>query len=80
MAAKSADNGFFLVRWIRAAVQFIGEVKAELVKVAWPTRDEVVASTWVVLAAVTVVALWIFVADKLASLLMTTLMGVFGGA
>jgi len=78
MAAKAAaGNEFFLIKWIRAAVQFIGEVKAELVKVAWPTRDEVVASTWVVLAAVLVVAIWIFAADKLASVLMSLLMGIF---
>ena len=77
VAKAAADKGFFLIRWIRAAVQFIGEVKAELVKVAWPTRDEVVASTWVVLAAVLVVAIWIFAADKLASVLMSVLMGIF---
>jgi preprotein translocase subunit SecE len=78
MAAKaSAEGGFFLVRWIRAAVQFLGEVRAELVKVAWPSRDEIVASTWVVLAAVLVVAIWIFAADKVATLMMSVLMGIF---
>ncbi len=78
MAVKAAAaKELFLIRWIKGAVQFIGEVKAELVKVAWPTRDEVVASTWVVLAAVILVAIWIFAADKMASIMMSVLMGVF---
>lgn len=78
MAVKAAAvKELFLIRWIKAAVQFVGEVKAELVKVAWPTRDEVVASTWVVLAAVIIVAIWIFAADKMASIMMSVLMGVF---
>ena len=46
-------------------------------KVAWPSRDEIVASTWVVLAAVLVVAIWIFAADKVATLMMSVLMGIF---
>jgi preprotein translocase subunit SecE len=78
MAVKAAaEKELFLVRWIKAAIRFIGEVKAELVKVAWPTRDEIIASTWVVLAAVTIVAIWIFAADKIASVLMSILMGIF---
>lgn len=67
----------FIIRWIKSGIEFIGEVKVELVKVAWPTKDEVVASTWVVLAAVLVVAVWIFAADKIASVMMSVLMGIF---
>jgi preprotein translocase subunit SecE len=36
------------------AKQFVREVRAELRKVAWPTRDEVVNSTIIVLVAVIV--------------------------
>jgi preprotein translocase subunit SecE len=78
MAAKAAAaEGLFIIRWIKSGIEFIGEVKVELVKVAWPTKDEVVASTWVVLAAVLVVAVWIFAADKIASVMMSVLMGIF---
>ncbi len=75
MAAKTADGGKlgFLSRWTRLAVEFLGEVKAELVKVAWPTREEAIASTWVILIAVVVVAAWIFLADTISSQTMSFL-------
>ncbi len=75
MTAKAADGGklSFLSRWAGLAVEFLGEVKAELVKVAWPTKEETVASTWVILAAVAVVAVWIFLADTVSSQTMTFL-------
>ena len=47
--------------------QFFGEVKAELRKVAWPTRKEVINSTIVVLIAVTVMTSLIFGFDYLSS-------------
>ena len=43
--------------------QFLSEVRAELKKVAWPTRPEVVNSTLVVLVAVTVMTSLIFAFD-----------------
>ena len=43
--------------------QFLTEVRGELKKVAWPTRDEVLNSTLVVLVAVTVMASLIFAID-----------------
>lgn len=66
------------VRWWKAAVEFIGEVKAELTKVAWPSRDEAVSSTWVVLAAVAVVAAWIFIVDKATAMVMAGLIRLLG--
>ncbi|OPL19916.1 MAG: hypothetical protein AVO35_00195 [Candidatus Aegiribacteria sp. MLS_C] len=76
MASRKNGEGNFIVRGIRAAVQFLGEVKAELTKVAWPTKPEVVASTWVVLFAVVVTAVWIFAADQFSSLLINGLIGL----
>jgi preprotein translocase subunit SecE len=79
MAAKAAGNGRanFLSRWVGLGIEFFGEVKAEMVKVAWPTRDETVASTWVILAAVAVVAVWIFIADTTSSQTMAFLIRAF---
>jgi preprotein translocase subunit SecE len=45
------------------AKQFVREVRAELRKVAWPTKDEVVNSTIIVLVAVIVMGTLIFVMD-----------------
>jgi preprotein translocase subunit SecE len=43
--------------------QFFSEVRAELRKVAWPTKSEVVNSTIIVLIAVVVMTTLIFCAD-----------------
>jgi preprotein translocase subunit SecE len=47
--------------------QYLGEVKGELRKVAWPTRKEVINSTIIVLIAVTVMTSLIFGYDYAAS-------------
>jgi len=78
MAAKAAKSENLLLRWWQAAVVFLGEVKAELLKVAWPSRNETISSTWVVIGAVVVVALWIFVIDKLTAMMMAGLVRLFG--
>jgi len=59
-------------------VEFLGEVRAELTKVAWPSRDEAVSSTWVVIGAVVVVAVWIFVIDKITAMTMAGLVRLLG--
>ena len=43
--------------------QFLKEVRAELKKVAWPTRGEVATYTVVVLVSVTFVTLYVFGLD-----------------
>ncbi len=69
-------HGNFLARAFRAVVQFVVEVKAELLKVAWPTRQEIVSSTWVVIVTVMLVSVWIFAADTLSNLVMGALIGI----
>lgn len=78
MAAKAAKDASLPVRWWRIAVNFLGEVRAELTKVVWPSRDEAVSSTWVVIGAVTVVAAWIFIIDKITAITMTGLIKLLG--
>lgn len=56
--------------------QFVKEVSAELQKVAWPTRQEVVAYSLVVLVSVTVIAALIFVMDFFFTKAVLTLFGV----
>lgn len=43
--------------------QFFAEVKAEFKKVVFPTREELIGSTWVVIIAVVVVSLYLGVVD-----------------
>jgi preprotein translocase subunit SecE len=56
--------------------QFLREVIAELQKVAWPTRQEVVSYSVVVLVSVVVIAALIFVMDLLFTKAVLALFGV----
>ena len=55
---------------IRKISQFVKDVKLEMNKVTWPTRDELTASTTIVLVVSLVLAVFIFVADFLLSRIM----------
>jgi preprotein translocase subunit SecE len=56
--------------------QFVREVVAELQKVAWPTRQEVVAYSIVVLVSVVVIAALIFGMDYVFTKAVLALFGV----
>ena len=53
---------------------FIKESKAELEKVTWPTRQELAMNTVVVLIAVVLVAVSIWIADTVFSILIRTIL------
>jgi preprotein translocase subunit SecE len=53
--------------------QFLTEVRAEMKKVTWPTRDEVVSYTLVVLATVVIMGGLVYFAD----ILFTKLVEIF---
>ncbi len=73
MARRQTRDGNFIVRGIKTAIKFLGEVKAELTKVTWPTKEEVISSTWVVLFAVGITAVWVFAADQTSAILINGL-------
>ena len=73
MTKSKSSDGNLVVRGIKTVFRFIGEVKAELIKVTWPTKDEVIASTWVVLFAVAITSVWIFAADRTSAILINGL-------
>ena len=52
---------------IDRAKQFLGEAKQELKKVTWPTRPQVVQSTWIVLLVTFVLAIFLGLVDLLIS-------------
>ena len=52
---------------------FLREVKQELSKVSWSTREELIGSTGVVITITSLTALFIFVVDFLLSRLLTLL-------
>ncbi|MDP6118709.1 MAG: preprotein translocase subunit SecE [Planctomycetota bacterium] len=54
-------------------VDYLIETETEMRKVNWPTKDEVVASTGVVIACVVVLSLYIFVNDLAVGFLLEKL-------
>ena len=58
---------------IAKPVNFLKEVKAELGKVAWSTREELISSTMVVIAVTVLLAIFIGVLDLVLSKLVSVL-------
>ena len=52
----------------------LGEVRSEMLKVTWPTRDELANSTSVVLTVSTAMAIFIFFADAVLSFVMNQIL------
>ncbi len=73
MASRQTRDGNFIVRGIKTAIRFLIEVKAELTKVTWPTKEEVISSTWVVLFGVGITAVWVFAADQASAIMINGL-------
>jgi preprotein translocase subunit SecE len=55
--------------------RFLSETRAELRKVTWPTRDELIASTKIVIIATLVVTVFIGVIDQILTLIIRRLLG-----
>jgi preprotein translocase subunit SecE len=51
------------VEWWKQAVGFFGEVRSEIQKCSFPSRDEVVGTTVVVIVTSIVFALFLWIAD-----------------
>ena len=59
---------------LQKAKNFVFEVRAEMQKVTWPTREELVGSTAVVLMTMLILSTFIGVADFFMSLLLRVLL------
>jgi preprotein translocase subunit SecE len=66
------------MNWWTKAKEFLSEVRAEMRKVSFPTRDEVVATTIVVLITSFVFAVFLFAADRLIIWGYQNIVQVFG--
>jgi preprotein translocase subunit SecE len=67
IVAALAGLAFWLVKsgWWAKAQEFLGEVRSELKKVSFPAREEVVATTVVVIVTSVVFAIFLWLADML---------------
>ncbi|KAF0677255.1 preprotein translocase subunit SecE [Profundibacterium mesophilum] len=68
MAAKSRTN----------PLQFIQQVRAEVAKVVWPTRREVILTTAMVFVMATITAIFFFFVDLIIRTGLQALLGMFG--
>lgn len=59
----------------KKVTDFFAEVKVEMKKVTWPTREELVESTKLVIVASIVVTLFIGVVDNILSAIIRLLLG-----
>jgi len=55
--------------------KFLKETRAEMRKVTWPTRDELIGSTKIVIIATLVVTLFIGIIDQILTLIIRRLLG-----
>ncbi|MFC1577158.1 preprotein translocase subunit SecE [Candidatus Omnitrophota bacterium] len=58
-------------------IKFFTEIKVELKKVSWSTRNEIIGSTIVVLVSVAILALFIGTCDIVLSRLVTLILATF---
>ncbi|RIK50714.1 MAG: preprotein translocase subunit SecE [Chloroflexi bacterium] len=59
-----------------AFVRYIKDTRAEIAKVTWPTREEGLRLTWVVLVVTTISAIALFAVDSFFSLLIALFLQV----
>jgi preprotein translocase subunit SecE len=52
-----------MIEKIRESRQYVSEAKQELNKVTWPTRQQAISSTWVVIAVVFLIAIFLGMVD-----------------
>ena len=74
MAEVKKENWFMSTG--SKAAKFFREMRSELKKVVWPTKEQVLKNTLIVAGCVLVVGLFIWLFDFFASVLITGLIGL----
>ena len=60
--------------WVDKAIRFFREVRAELGKVNWPSRKEVIGSTAVVLVSVFILSFFLGLVDVVLQRIMSAIL------
>jgi preprotein translocase subunit SecE len=66
------------IRWYKRLGNFLKDVRAELKKVTWPSRNEVTSTTVVVIAATIFFGFYLFFMDVIFSWVIGKFKGLFG--
>lgn len=65
-------------KWYRRIIPFLKEVRAEVKKVTWPSRNEVYSTTIVVILATFFFAFYLFFMDIIFSWAVAQIKSLFG--
>jgi preprotein translocase subunit SecE len=65
-------------RWYKRLISFLRDVRAELKKVTWPSRNEVYSTTIVVIIATVFFGLYLYFMDLIFSWVLNQVRGLFG--
>ena len=65
-------------KWYKRFFAFLREVKAELKKVTWPSKNEVYSTTVVVILATFFFGFYLFFMDIIFSWVIKQIKGIFG--
>jgi preprotein translocase subunit SecE len=65
-------------RWYKRFIPFLKDVRAELRKVTWPSRNEVYSTTIVVILATIFFGFYLFFMDIIFSWLVAQIKSLFG--
>lgn len=74
LAITLAVLAFLAIKNIQKIKTFLSEVRTELTKVAWSTRQELISSTMVVITVTAVLAMYIGIIDITLSKILSTLL------
>jgi len=64
---------------VRGSREFLHDVRLEMKQVTWPTREDVVSTTWVVVATVAFFAVYLFFVDQGIQRVVQYVLKKFGG-
>ena len=66
------------IRWYKRLGNFLKDVKSEIKKVTWPSKNEVTSTTIVVIAATIFFGFYLFFMDVIFSWVITQIKALFG--
>jgi preprotein translocase subunit SecE len=66
------------VKWYRRLLNFLRDVRSEVKKVTWPSRQEVYSTTLVVIFATIFFAFYLFFMDIIFSWVISNIKSLFG--
>lgn len=66
------------IRWTKRLVNFLRDVRSELKKVTWPSKNEVINTTIVVVAATVFFGFYLFFMDVIFSWVISQVKSLFG--